>query len=113
MPWEYKNVYFVDPAETNEKLIELICEGEYVLLHGPRTSGKIHSTRTLRAMDQLEEKGYICIYYSFSYLSENVDGFWTTVARGTRRELAEKYRIKLGETKSYKNLIIYPERFRA
>ncbi|CAI2173708.1 10196_t:CDS:2, partial [Funneliformis geosporum] len=99
MPWERKNVYFVDPAENNEKLIELICEGEYVLLHGPRASGK--STRALRAMDQLEEIGYLCIYY----LSADVDRFWKTVARGIRRELVKKYkdRIKLAESTSYES----------
>ncbi|CAG8624457.1 3883_t:CDS:2 [Funneliformis mosseae] len=78
MPWENKNVYFVDRAETNEKLIELICEGEYLCL---------------------------------SYLSESVDKFWTIVARSIRRQLANKYKIELGDTKSFKSYNIVMETF--
>ncbi|GES85313.1 P-loop containing nucleoside triphosphate hydrolase protein [Rhizophagus clarus] len=101
MPWERKNVYFVDPAENNKKLIELICEGEYVLLHGPRASGK--STRALRAIDQLEERGYFCIYFAFSYLSDNVERFWTTCARGIRRELVKKYNDRVNNLRKAKH----------
>ncbi len=50
---------FVDPAELNKWLIDLICKGKYVLLYGSRASGK--STWMLRVMEQLEEIGYYCI----------------------------------------------------
>ena len=59
MPWEHENIYYMDPIKQSGQLIDLILEGEYVLLHGPRASGK--STRAMQVMDYLEEKGYICI----------------------------------------------------
>jgi hypothetical protein len=49
----------VDPIKQSRELIDLILEGEYVLLHGPRASGK--STWAMQIMDYLKEEGYICI----------------------------------------------------
>lgn len=54
-------VFFLEPKRTNEKLIQLIEKGEYVMLQGHRGSGK--STRCLYAIThQLQE--YPCIWIS-------------------------------------------------
>jgi len=59
LPSERSTTFFVDPREHNIPLLDKIELGEYVLLHGSRASGK--STRTWVAMEQLHDKGYICI----------------------------------------------------
>ena len=56
---ERLDVYFVDPSEGNRTIIEKINEGTYLLLYGPRASGK--STCILCLQEQLEENGYACI----------------------------------------------------
>ncbi|CAG8821836.1 21692_t:CDS:2, partial [Racocetra persica] len=70
-------VYFVDPTEQNIPLLESIYRGEFVALHGPRASGK--STRMLQLQDQLNSKGFACIYVSLEQVNiQNVDKFWHT-----------------------------------
>ena len=51
--------YFtIDPAPDNEKvLIPKIEKGEFVILHGPRASGK--STRVYRLKSQLEKEYHV------------------------------------------------------
>ncbi|CAG8648719.1 4353_t:CDS:2, partial [Cetraspora pellucida] len=71
-------VYFVDPTEQNAPLLESVHRGEYIALHGPRASGK--STRVLQLQDQLNNKGFVCIYLSLEQISMNsVDKFWQTL----------------------------------
>ncbi len=56
---ESSMVYFVDPAERNGPLLELIHLGEFVTLQGPRCSGK--STRVHEIQDQLQNEEFVCI----------------------------------------------------
>nr|CAG8605562.1 6468_t:CDS:2 [Entrophospora candida] len=74
---ERLDVYFVDPSEGNRTIIEKINEGTYLLLYGPRASGK--STRILHLQEQLEENGYACIYVTFEEIDTNttVEHFWS------------------------------------
>ncbi|CAG8636724.1 16268_t:CDS:2 [Funneliformis caledonium] len=68
-------VYFIDPAERNVPLLELIRCGEFVTLQGPRSSGK--STRVLEVQNQLQNEGFICIYVCFEQINmDSVDDFW-------------------------------------
>ncbi|CAB4480140.1 unnamed protein product [Rhizophagus irregularis] len=101
MPWERENVYYVNPINQSKELIDLIHKGEYVLLHGPRASGK--STRTLQIMDYLEEEGYVCIYVVFGDLTVDVDLFWEKVAGSLKRNLDIKCKekFKLGKTEPF------------
>ncbi|CAG8587858.1 3003_t:CDS:2 [Funneliformis caledonium] len=102
MPWEYKNVYFVVPAETNEKFrinlrVNMCCYtvqcfweiDENVTSNGTAGKKRIHL--------------HLVSNYAFSYLSESVDKFWTIVARSIRRQLAKKYKMEFGDTKSFKS----------
>ncbi|CAG8604203.1 12284_t:CDS:2, partial [Ambispora gerdemannii] len=71
-------VYFVDPTEQNVPLLELIHRGEFIALHGPRASGK--STRVLQLQDQLNKKGFVCIYLSLEQVNiDSVGEFWQTL----------------------------------
>ncbi|CAG8598194.1 2444_t:CDS:2, partial [Ambispora gerdemannii] len=72
-------VYFVDPTEQNAPLLESVHRGEFIALHGSRASGK--STRVLQLQDQLNKKGFVCIYASFEHvnLENSVDVFWQTL----------------------------------
>ncbi|CAG8470380.1 17950_t:CDS:2 [Funneliformis caledonium] len=100
MSWDRENVYYVNPLKQSGELIDLICKGDYVLLHGARASGK--STRTMQVMDDLEEKGYICIYVAFCDLTvDDVDRFWENVAINIKMNLDSKYteKHKLGKIK--------------
>ncbi|PKC67992.1 hypothetical protein RhiirA1_457766 [Rhizophagus irregularis] len=56
-------VYFVDPLELSEPLLNNIRKGEFMALHGARATGK--TTRVFRVMEQLEEEGYLCLFFSF------------------------------------------------
>ncbi|CAI2183140.1 1517_t:CDS:2, partial [Funneliformis geosporum] len=74
---ERSMVYFVDPAERNVPLIELIRCGEFVTLQGPRSSGK--STRVFEIQNQLQNEDFICIYVCFEQINmESVGEFWQT-----------------------------------
>lgn len=58
-------VYFVDPAEQNGPLLELFHLGEFLMLQGPRCSGK--STRVHKIQDQLQNER-VCLYLvSFAF----------------------------------------------
>ncbi|CAG8678044.1 3304_t:CDS:10, partial [Gigaspora margarita] len=71
-------VYFVDPMEESRPLLEKIQEGQFVALHGARTSGK--STRVHQIQKQLNDKGYVCIYVSLEQINiKSVDNFWHTL----------------------------------
>ncbi|CAG8686291.1 6922_t:CDS:2, partial [Cetraspora pellucida] len=64
--------------EQNAPLLESVYRGELVALHGPRASGK--STRMLQLQDQLNSKGFACIYLSLEQVNiQNVDKFWHTI----------------------------------
>ncbi|CAG8579540.1 8880_t:CDS:2 [Gigaspora rosea] len=83
-------VYFVDPTEQNAPLLESVHRGEFVALHGSRTSGK--STRVLQLQDQLNSKDFVCIYASFEHVSmNNVDLFWQTLGMTLQRNAPELF----------------------
>ncbi|RHZ47929.1 hypothetical protein Glove_564g63 [Diversispora epigaea] len=81
--------YYVDPTEQNRPLFELIRRGEFVALHGPRASGK--STRVLQLQDQLNKKGFVCIYASFEHVevTEDKNKFWMTLGTALFRNARE------------------------
>ncbi|PKK74629.1 hypothetical protein RhiirC2_774557 [Rhizophagus irregularis] len=64
---------------------------------------KQKSTQALRAINQLEEKGYFCIYFAFSYLFDNVEHFWTICARSIRWELVKKYNNRVNNLREAKH----------
>lgn len=58
-PINYDDYYFADIMKQNGLLLEKIHEGGFVMLHGPRASGK--STRALDVKKQLYREGFFCI----------------------------------------------------
>ncbi|RUS18183.1 hypothetical protein BC937DRAFT_89064 [Endogone sp. FLAS-F59071] len=91
LPQERSNFYFVDPAdhEKNLNLLMNIKEGKYVLMYGPRASGK--STWTWRAMEQLQASGYFCIYITLTGVNFQADQseFWQSLGVQFRGALCD------------------------
>ncbi|CAG8665007.1 6358_t:CDS:2, partial [Paraglomus brasilianum] len=85
-PNERMNYYFIDPGDYNIPLIQKVMRGEYILMHGPRASGK--STRTWRAMEQLHKYGYVCVYITLHDLTlRDEETFWRSFGQAFTRSL--------------------------
>ncbi|CAG8496730.1 10658_t:CDS:2 [Gigaspora margarita] len=82
-------IYFVNPTEQNVPLLELINRGKFVALHRPQASGK--SIQVLQLQDQLNSKGFVCIYLSLEQVNINsIDKFWQTLSSHLHINVLEK-----------------------
>ena len=58
-----KEPYFFDRKEELERIINTLTGGNNIVLYAPRRYGK--TSLVMKAMDELEKKGYVCIYFDF------------------------------------------------
>jgi len=73
---EEESCFFINPEQSNERLVKCIDQGFYVLLQGVRGSGK--TTRTMHAIKHQLPK-YCALYVSLQSLEySDPQSFWTT-----------------------------------
>ncbi|KAF9349356.1 hypothetical protein BGX34_001840, partial [Mortierella sp. NVP85] len=89
---EAQSVYYVDPADTqaNADIVQSVEQKRFVMLLGARASGK--TTRLLRLVHQLADKGYRCFFVSLELAAtcEDRDTFWASLGsflRANKREI--------------------------
>ncbi|CAG8707060.1 8204_t:CDS:2 [Rhizophagus irregularis] len=97
-------VYFVDPLELSEPLLNNIRKGEFMTLHGVRATGK--TTRVFRVMEQFEEEGYLCLFFSFkrSQVPDSKILFWTTFSDYLVRTAPEHIEDQIKSSNDFVNL---------
>ncbi|CAG8588804.1 16550_t:CDS:2 [Funneliformis caledonium] len=82
-------VCFVDPSMRNVQLLELIRCGEFVMLRGPRSSGK--STRVLEIHNQLKTEDLFVLVSRVYDLSKPLWKAWVNSSRPSALIDASEY----------------------